>query len=94
MFHPWDLDKDQLPPSLSRYFVKSSNVHQHNTRYADTGKYCIKKTNTTYGYKSFQVQGSLTLNNLKDEPIFCEASSKANFIKKLKNEFLENYENH
>ena len=90
----WDLDKDQLPPSLSRYFVKSSTVHHHNTRHADTGKYCIKKTNTTFGNKSFQVQGSLTLNNLKDDPVFCEASSKANFIKKLKNSFLENYENH
>ena len=39
----WDLDKGQLPPSLSSYFTKSNTVHEHNTRYADTGKYCIKK---------------------------------------------------
>ena len=39
----WDLDKGQLPPSLSNYFKKSNSIHHHNTRHADSGKYAIKK---------------------------------------------------
>ena len=84
----WDLDKGQIPPSLAKYFTKSNTVHDHNTRHAATGKYVIKKTNTVmYGLKSFQVQGSLILNQLKDEEIYCQAFSKASFLKRLKNQF-------
>ena len=90
----WDLDKGQLPPSLSSYFTKSNTVHEHNTRYADTGKYCIKKTNTVmYGYKSFQVQGSLILNRLKGNQLYCQASSKYTFLNKLKKSLLNKYAN-
>ena len=62
----WDLDHKSLPPTLSSYFKKCNEIHQHNTRHAANGKLQIKKTNTIkYGVNSFQVQGAITLNNLK-----------------------------
>ncbi len=85
----WDLDHDNIPPSLSTYFKKCNTVHQHNTRHAARGKYLIKHTNTIqYGKKSFQVQGSLTLNGLKDLDI---AVSKKSFLNNLKKSILDNY---
>ncbi len=87
----WDLDKGQLPPSLSNYFKKSNSIHHHNTRHADSGKYAIKKTNNLYGRASFQVQGSRILNNLKDDAIYTQAFSKVSFLSRLKRSFLEKY---
>ena len=89
----WDLDHDTLPPTLSSYFKKCNTVHQHNTRHADTGKFHINKTNTIkYGLNSFQVQGSLTLNGLKDLDIYNNATSKKYVLNKLKTSLLGNYE--
>ena len=88
----WDLDHETLPPTLSSYLKKCNTVHQHNTRLADTGKFHIKKTNTKkYGLNSFQVQGSLTLNNLKDLDIYNNAISKKYFLNNLKKALLDNY---
>jgi hypothetical protein len=88
----WDLDHDTLPPTISSYFRKCNTVHQHNTRHAAIGKYAIKKTNTIkYGYKSFQVQGSLTINNLKDLDIYNNAVSKKSFLNNLKKSLINNY---
>ena len=88
----WDLDHDILPPTLSSYFKKRNLIHQYNTRTAGDGKFHIKKTNTKrYGHNSFQVQGSLILNNLKDLDIYKNACSKKSFLNKLKNQLLEKY---
>ena len=84
----WDLDHETLPHTLSSYLKKCNTVHQHNTRLADTGKFHIKKTNTKkYGLNSFQVQGSLTLNNLKDLDITTMQYQKNIFLITLKNLF-------
>ena len=88
----WDLDHDSLPPFLSSYFKKSNTVHQHNTRHAANGKFLIPKTNTAkHGRNSFQVQGSLTLNGLKDLDIYKNYISKKSFLNNLKKSLINNY---
>ena len=88
----WDLDHDTIPPALSTYFKKRNTVHHHNTGHAAIGKYQIKRTNTIqYGKNSFQVQGSLTLNGLKDLDIYNNAVSKKSFLNNLKKSILDNY---
>ena len=58
------------------------------------GNIALKKNNTVmYGYKSFQVQGSLILNRLKDDQLYCQASSKYTFLNKLKKSLLNKYTN-
>ena len=88
----WDLDHDTLPPSLSSYFNKRNTVHNQPTRHADDGKYSIPKTNTVHhGSSSFQVQGTLTLNRLKDLDIYKNAEDKNTFLKDLKKSLIDNY---
>ena len=88
----WDLDHNSLPPTLSSYFKKCEDIHQHNTRHAANGKLQIKKNNTIkYGVNSFQVQGSLTLNSLKDLDIYKNAISKKSFLSNLKKSLINNY---
>jgi hypothetical protein len=87
----WDLDHDILPPSLSTYFTKVSDTHTHATRLATSNKYTINKTNTLYGKKSFQLQGSTALNALKDTDLYLTARNKQNFLKKLKASIIESY---
>jgi hypothetical protein len=80
------------PPALTTYFKKRNAVHHHNTRHAANGKYQVKRTNTIqYGKKSFQVQGSLILNDLKDLDIYNNAVSKKSFLINLKKSILDNY---
>ena len=87
----WDLDHDLLPESLSPYFIKRSITHGYRTRHAESGKLSINKTNTKrHGQMSFQVQGSLILNNLKDLE-FYNSYSKFAFLKKLKDQMVQNY---
>ncbi len=89
----WDLDHDTLPPTLSTYFVKCNTLHHHNTRHANADKLHIKKTSTKkYGLNSFQVQGSLTLNRLKDLDIYNNATSKKSFLNNLKKTIFDNYQ--
>ena len=88
----WDLENNLLPPSLSSYFVKTNQIHNHNTRQVSSGKYFIKKTLTTqYGINSFQVQGALVLNKLKDLDIYNNATSKKQFLNNLKIKLLNEY---
>ena len=97
----WDLDHNSLPPSLSSYFKKRNTIHQQRTRLADDGKYNIPKTRTTaHGKSSFQVQGSLILNRLKDLDIYKNADNaentdnakkKSTFLANLKKSFIDNY---
>ncbi len=89
----WDLDHENLPPTISTYFVKCNTLHHHNTRHANADKLHIKKTSTKkYGLNSFQVQGSLTLNSLKDLDIYNNATSKKSFLNNLKKTLFENYQ--
>jgi hypothetical protein len=89
----WDLDHEILPPTLSTYFVKCNTLHHHNTRHANADKLHIKKTSTKkYGLNSFQVQGSLTLNSLKDLDIYNNATSKKSFLNNLKKTLFDNYQ--
>ena len=56
------------------------------------GKYSVKKFNTKrYGQKSFQVEGSITINKLKDMNIYMNSPSKTAFLNKYKNSFLDLY---
>ena len=57
-----------------------------------SGKYSVKKFNTKrYGQKSFQVEGSTTINKLKDMNIYINSPSKAAFLNKYKKSFLDLY---
>ena len=87
----WDLDHNTLPPTLSTYFVKCTDIHQR-TRLANADKLRVKKTNTkTHGFNSFQVQGSLILNELKELDLYKDATSKKSFLVNLKKSLLEKY---
>ena len=89
----WDLDHSMLPPSLSSYFKKCDSVHPYNTRHAMAGKYHVSKTNTKkYGLNSFQVHGSITLNNLKNLDIYNNAISKKSFLSNLKKSLIDSYQ--
>jgi hypothetical protein len=67
-------------------------IHQHRTRLAVDGKYNIPKTNTvSHGSNSFQVQGALILNRLKDLDIYKKAVKKSTFLVNLKKSFINNY---
>ena len=73
----------------------------NNTRLADDGKLNIPKTRTeTHGSRSFQVQGSLILNRLKDLDIYKNADNaenadndkkKSSFLANLKKSLIANY---
>ena len=83
----WDLDHDTLPASLSTYFTERRNDHTHLTRMA-TYKLTIKKYNTDkYGYNSFQIQGALTLNELKENELYNNVTSNKCFLFNLKEIF-------
>ena len=70
----WDLDHDTLPRSLATYFSKIRDEHPYSTRLAASDKLAIKKYNTkTYGLNSFQTQGALILNDLKDNELYTNA---------------------
>ena len=88
----WDLDHEKLPHSLLNLFCKRNDAYNHSTRMSTSGKYSVKKFNTKrYGQKSFQVEGSLTLNRLKSLDIYKNSSSKTAFLNKYKKSFLEFY---
>ena len=72
----WDLDHNLLPESLSTYFVKRRVDHDHLTRMATSDKLTIKNYNTSkYVHKSFQNQGALLLNELKEQELYVNARS-------------------
>ena len=88
----WDLDHNSLPPTLSSYFKNHGEIHDQHTRLAHRGKFKVNKINTVkHGGKSFQVQGSVTLNKLKDLDIYKNATSKESFLSNLKTSLLVNY---
>ena len=45
----------------------------------------------THGFNSFQVQGSLILNELKELDLYKDATSKKSFLGNLKKSLLEKY---
>ena len=54
----WDLDHNTIPVSLSSYFTRSNEVHNHLTRMATSNKSIIKQCNTKmYGNKPFKLKG-------------------------------------
>ena len=87
----WDLDHETLPGSLSSYFNKINATHSHETRQANANKYKANRANTRYGLKSFQIQGSIFLNNLKNTDIYNTALSKLIFLKNNKKSIIESY---
>ena len=88
----WDLDHNTIPPALSSYFTRSSEVHNQLTRMATSNKFIIKQCNTKmYGNQSFQVQGAKMLNELKDQELYNSAISKQAFLNKYQKQILSSY---
>jgi hypothetical protein len=88
----WDLDHNELPTSLSRLFTRRDEVHNHSTRLAISSKYTVKITNTKrYGEKSFQIEGAILLNKLKDLDIYKTSNTKSTFLMKYKKSLLVLY---
>jgi hypothetical protein len=88
----WDLDHNDLPSSLSRLFLRRDEAHNHRTRLALSSKFTVKKTYTKrYGEKSFQVEGAILLNKLKDLDIYKSSNTKSTFLAKYKKAFLDLY---
>ena len=74
----WDVDHNDIPEVMHfpiNFLSKNAILHNIN--------------NNTL--KSFLVQGSLLLNDLKDLDIYNNSQFKNVFLRKLKLRFLENY---
>ena len=88
----WDLDHNTIPLSLSSYFTRSNEVHNHLTRMATSNKLIIKQCNTEmYGNRSFQIEGAKMLNDLKEQELYNSAISKQAFLNKFKKNILTSY---
>ena len=88
----WDYDHESLPSHLKSFFLRSSDVHNYNTRSASRGNLYFTKTNSTsYGIKSLKIQGVKILNDLLGKDIYRNAKTKTSFIKNLKFELLSLY---
>ena len=61
----WDFDHNLLPNYLSNFFLRTSSLHNYNTRSASRGYLYLNKVKTTsYGLKSFKIQGAKLMNEL------------------------------
>ena len=88
----WDLDHNTLPTSLSTYFTRVSETHSHNTRSTTSNKLKIKHYSTEkYGKQSFQVQGAIILNELKEQELYTTAITKKGSLKKFRDQILATY---
>ena len=88
----WDLDHNELPVSLSSYFSRRNETHTHLTRLATSNKLTINQFNTNkYGRQSFQIQGALLLNELKEQELYTNAKTKQGFLKKFKENIIASY---
>ena len=88
----WDLDHNTLPTSLSSYFTRRSETHSYNTRSTTANKLTIKRYNTDkYGRQSFQVQGAIILNELKEQELYTNARTKKSFLNNFRENILANY---
>ena len=88
----WDFDHDILPVSLSSYFSRRNETHTYLTRLATSNKLTINQFNTNkYGRQSFQIQGALLLNELKEQELYTNAKTKQGFLKKFKENIIASY---
>ena len=77
----WDYDHNTLPSSLTKYFVRSSGIHNSNTRGALRGDLYHTQVNTLkYGINAFNYQGIHVLNDLKKLDIYRNAKNKIHFL--------------
>ena len=87
-----DYDHKSLPTHLENLFLRSSDVHNHNTRGASRGNLFFKKVNTSsYGIKSLNVQGMKLFNDLLTNYVYKHAKTKNSFLKDFKLELLSLY---
>ena len=61
----WDLNKGNLPASLTSYFTKANHTHGQNTRFAAQGFYKVHKDSI-----SFQSIGTKMYNELNSKQAF------------------------
>ena len=81
----WDLERMNLPPSLTPYFTKANSTHSINTRYASSGKCIINNSDNT-----FQTIGTKIYNQLIDNQAF-SATNKKNFLANIKENLISKY---
>ena len=88
----WDYDHDTLPRCIKTHFKRANLVDNYNARSAAKGNLYYSKVNTTkHGTKSFKYQGIKILNNLKSMHIYQSATTKRNFLDKMKSDLLSSY---
>ena len=88
----WDYDHDTLPPHLNSFFIRSSEVHHHNTRGASCGKLFFKPINSTsYGLKSLKFKGAKIINDFLGTDIYRNAKTKKAFLKNSKLDLVSLY---
>jgi len=81
----WDLNKGNLPSSLSSYFTRANSIHEQNTRFAKSGNLKVCKD-----FNSFQSIAIKIFNDLNNKQSF-SASNKKAFLDKIKLDFISNY---
>ena len=88
----WDYDHNTIPIHLKSFFLRSNVVHNYGTRGAARGNLYYTKVNTTsYGLKSFKIQGVKILNELLNREMYNKATNKTSFLKILKTELISKY---
>ena len=71
-------------------FTKASDVHEHNTRYANQGNLFINSVRTSsYGLKALRVEGSKLWNTIPDN--IKDSRTKKSFSANYKRLLTESY---
>ena len=83
----WDLEKSNLPNSLSKYFIKANTIHAQETRFASSGNYRVGINSN-----QFQSIGAKVFNELNDKQ-FLQQLRKNNFFIKSNMNFTQNINN-
>ena len=81
----WDLEKSNLPFSLSKYFIKANVIHAQESRFASSGNYRVG-----LNPNSFQSIGAKIFNELNEKQFFT-AVTKKSFLRRIKHDFFSNY---
>ena len=89
----WDYDHNNTPKNIKGFFSYADQVHEYPTRFATAGKLSKNKSfnSISHGINSFAHQGPQILNSLKTLNLYQDAKTKQYFIKKYKENMLDQY---
>ena len=89
----WDFDHGSLPDCFNEIFHYTKDRHNYGTRSAAKKLLSIDHHRTKlHGEKSFHVNGTRVLNEIKEHSFYSESSNKKSFKAKLKALIIDSYQ--